>query len=251
VSILANHSSPKGTEEQKNIAFFPVKPHVAHFAPPPEPMGKTLPQWWRSQDVFDKNDRTVSGGIVKSTIKKCPSILDSLTTGYLLRVPVDIWVDATGDRPRWQLPKGQSSWGVVGLHGAQQASALPFDRARYCADIFRIHPLWAFRTPPGYSALVMHPALNYEVPWVVLPAVIETDQYAPDGAYSMLLERGFQGTIKQGTPLLQVMPFKRESWSMDVQQDFDPRVFEGQIHKTRSVFYDGYRKNYWVRKVYQ
>jgi hypothetical protein len=128
---------------------------------------------------------------------------------------------------------------------------MPFDHMQYCSDLFRIHPLWGYRTPPGYSVLVTHPPYLLDVPWKVLPAVMDTDKYAPDGAYSMLMNRGFQGVIKQGTPLAVIVPFAREPWISVVQEEYDSDLIDGQGSRIRSVFTGGYRSNFWAKKEYR
>ena len=239
------------SKPSKVIQFFPVAPGVPTYAPKPEPLSKNIPVWWREQEVYAGGSLRIEGGKGNQTIKKCPSVLDVLGTGYLLKVPVDISVDTTGDRIRWQLPKGNVSWKAVSLHDRQQVSEMPFDHMQYCSDLFRIHPLWGYRTPPGYSVLVTHPPYLLDVPWKVLPAVMDTDKYAPDGAYSMLMNRGFQGVIKQGTPLAVIVPFAREPWISVVQEEYDSDLIDGQGSRIRSVFTGGYRSNFWAKKEYR
>jgi hypothetical protein len=237
-------------QSSKEISFYPVAPHVPNYAPYPEAMSASIPKWWRDQELYKDNDPRPTGGKANLTLKKCPAVFDALSVGYLLRVPVDIAIDTTGDKIRWQLPKGNVSWKVISLHDREQAKALEFNRHQYCDDVFRIHPLWGYLTPPGYSVAVMQPAYQLDVPWRLLPAVMDTDRYAPDGAYSLLLERGFVGVIKQGTPLAQIIPFPREPWRSRVVEEYDEDLIDGQARRIRSVFTGGYRKEYWRKKDY-
>jgi hypothetical protein len=243
--------SNRHSQQSRLIEFFPADDNVAQFIPDPQPMSEALPEWWRKHEVHGGGLKTIAGGSVNATVKKCPAVLDALTTGYLLRVPIDIFVDTTGDRIRWQTPKGNPSWKTVQIHSGLQVSGMPFDRKRFCEDIFKIHPLWSFNVPRGYSILSHHPAYFTGAPWQMLPAVMDADDYSPDGAYSMLIEKGFKGVIAQGTPLVQIVPINREDWSMVINRKFDEKKIFPQKFRMRSVFQDGYRNHFWKRKSYR
>ena len=42
--------------------------------------------------------------------------------------------------------------------------------------------------------------------------MVDTDKYPIPVHFPFLLKKNFEGLIKQGTPIIQVIPFKRESW---------------------------------------
>ena len=66
----------------------------------------------------------------------------------------------------------------------------------------------------------------------------------------MLFRSGWQGIIPKDTPIVQVIPFKRESWMSDVDLSMTDE-FQKQINK-RNSFLKGYYKNFlWSSKDYK
>ena len=82
-------------------------------------------------------------------------------------------------------------------------------------------------------------------------AIIDTDTLLSDGLFSFFVDKGFKGTIKKGTPLVQVFPFKRDDWVADFNKDFDFNIIVEQRKKVRSLFTGGYKKFYWHKKNYK
>jgi hypothetical protein len=68
--------------------------------------------------------------------------------------------------------------------------------------------------------------------------------------FPFLLKKGFEGIIPAGTPLAQIIPFKRDNWVSE-QEKFD---LDTQYAKKRTfwrTFAGSYKANYWTKKKYQ
>jgi hypothetical protein len=61
----------------------------------------------------------------------------------------------------------------------------------------------------------------------------------------------FQGLIPKGTPIAQVIPFKREGWHMEIGSDKDVKEHNKIIEKMRTKFFDRYKSMFWSRKEYK
>jgi hypothetical protein len=65
----------------------------------------------------------------------------------------------------------------------------------------------------------------------------------------------FEGLIPKGTPIAQVIPFKRESWKMSVhamQESSKLQKLFLKVHGTIiSEYFDKYKKYYWAKKEYR
>jgi dUTPase len=86
---------------------------------------------------------------------------------------------------------------------------------------------------------------------IVLPGVVDTDKYYEAIAFPFnLKDKNFEGMLEAGTPIAQVIPFKRESYSMEVVELDKKRNI---VHRRTiaSKIYDSYRNGFWSRKEYK
>ena len=106
---------------------------------------------------------------------------------------------------------------MVSNHGPHQVAGNPKEPSPPC----KFHNYWTIRTPPGWSCLFVPPLNRSGQPFECVAGVVDTDTYAahihfpffataPDGLY----------IIEKGTPLVQIIPFRRDSLSM---RGGDPR----------------------------
>ena len=113
--------------------------------------------------------------------------------------------------------------------------------------------VWIFPTaiklPKGYSALITHPLNRFDLPFVVASGIIDDGYAMAKGNYPFFIKKDFNGIIKQGTPIAQVLPFKRESW---VSED-DPLILgEAMLNhkKATAVLFGWYKNTFWRKKQY-
>ena len=64
--------------------------------------------------------------------------------------------------------------------------------------------------------LIIQPQNADDSPLMAISGIIDTDKFIVNGHFSFIVKRGFSGIIKQGTPLVQVIPFKRENWTSSI-----------------------------------
>jgi hypothetical protein len=118
--------------------------------------------------------------------------------------------------------------------------------------LLRIMPFWIVSTTLGYSTLFLDPLHKDPSPIKALPGLIDTDGYPSDGHLSFMIEKDFKGIIKQGTPLVQIIPFKRDNWSMEI---VDAKESESFLKKhrmsLRSTFTNGYKNKFRSPKEYK
>jgi hypothetical protein len=230
------------------IAFIPKNEFVPEYTSHPEPMSKNLPLWWRKMDPYIGGEKKVINGQHNETVKKCPGIQDLMFSGYVLKTPCDIYIDTTGDKIEWQVHEVHLQ--SISMHSKEQIDAWDFDKNVFMEDIFRIHPMWVVKTPKGYSTLFIHPSFHTDLPFEIVPAIIDTDMYVSDGPFSVRLKRGFKGEIPAGTPLVQCIPYKREEWKSEILEKPDIRALTSLMFKLRYKFSDAYRKLMWEKKVF-
>jgi hypothetical protein len=235
--------------KRKVMTFIPKNEYVPAYAPHPEPSSANIPSWWRKQGIYQNNEKQLVNGQYNETVKKCPGIQDVLFSGYMLKTPCDIFIDTTGDKIVFEVNEFHKQ--SFSMHPNAQISEWDFDRDEFMSDAFRIHPMWVVKTQPGYSTLFIQPPYHENLPFRMITAIVDTDMYPSDGAFSMLFKKGFKGVIEKGTPLIQCIPYKREEWKADILDKPDVRLLRGISYTLRSQFGDAYKRLLWEKKVFK
>jgi hypothetical protein len=79
---------------------------------------------------------------------------------------------------------------------------------------------------------------------------VDTDQYDMSPInFPFFLKEDFEGTIKNGTPIAQVIPIKRDSWSLE-KLPYD----KGNIKTAfivRKLLEKSYKIQFWNKKDYR
>ena len=216
----------------------------------PIPAKDMIPDWYKKtlshvdgiKRPFPFGENTTSG-----TIKKCMPVFDALTSGYLLLSYSDVVVERRNGASYF-------SWSgekMIGFHASSQAPIHPVVTPRPEANIPKWRNSWGIKTPKGYSCFFINP-VHRESPFTTLEGIVDTDTYNGKVELPFTLKDPFwEGTIPAGTPIAQVIPFKRESYRMTVSSD--QKDIDELIHQNRrllSVFYNGYKDKFWSRKEY-
>jgi hypothetical protein len=239
------------------IKFYPFNEKTAMFAPPPEPSLKFIPDWYKKQPAFigNENKDFIAKGGSSGTIKRCMPIFDLMTAGYIITFPMDVYINAKNpEKLEWSVPQDLRSLGndMIATHTKEQIQEYPVNLQKYHKQIFRILPFWSIKTSPGYSTLFTHPFHRDPVPFQMFSALVDTDMFMSDGHLSMYIEKDFDGIIKQGTPLIQAIPFKRESWeSFIVDAEESKHETEKQRLSIRSSFKHSYKEKFRQKKEYK
>lgn len=238
------------------IKFYPYSKETAAFAPLPKPASKFVPDWYRAQPGTAMDEETaLRAGFAPNTVKKCMPIFDLMSAGYMLLAPCDIFLDATNpEKLEWQIPGplGQFKQDLFSYHAPDQYENYPIDKDIYHKQLLRIMPTWSVGTEEGYSTMFFHPHHSDDSPLWAFGALVDTDKFITDGHLSFLVKKDFKGVIKQGTPLLQAVPFKREEWVMEVAEPKESEeVLAAQRLNLRSIFSNAYKIKFRSKKEYK
>lgn len=244
---------------------------------PPEPASKNIPQWYKEIDSYMSGSKIPNGsGETTATIKRCMPVFDVINSGYIIKTPVDVYVsqqeafyadsnhfDETGETiplskervEEAKFPKTVphyewANFGIIQFHPIEQAPNHPNRNGHQLSYPKWMNP-WAIKTPPGYSTLFVQP-FHRDSPFTIMPGVVDTDVYTPAVNFPFVLnDSSWEGIIPAGTPIAQVIPFKRDSWKMEVGQEKDI-VDQGKIAiKLRTRFFDSYKNQFRQPKEYR
>jgi hypothetical protein len=206
------------------------------------PTRKNMPQWYKDADLWVGKQ----AGIDNHALKACAPFLDALTIGYTFVTTDDILV-TTGinGEPviRWR-----NGTDLIGYRSSDHAETLPIP-----LGCNRLHFTWKpqaiVEIPKGYSAIFTHPFNRADLPFITLTGVVDSAT-VPSGSIPFFLKEGFTGLIPQGTPYLQIIPFKREDWKAE---KFEGLIAKAELitKKSRSLLKGWYKQNVWEKKNYE
>ncbi|MBX9827154.1 MAG: hypothetical protein K2Y27_19445 [Xanthobacteraceae bacterium] len=181
--------------------------------PRPIPAMLGLPDWFKAlpQKAFNP-----TMGAEGQTVKKCPPFIDAMTYGFLMPLPVDLEVRDGEFTWSFDAPKGfvsEYSHSPIGFHDASQVEGSPFfDDDRF---IIKFNNFWTIEAPPGYSVLITHPINRADLPFTTLTGLVDCDVFhdTPVNFPARWHDTAFNGVLPKGTPVAQLLPVKRESWT--------------------------------------
>ena len=108
---------------------------------------------------------------------------------------------------------------------------------------------WGIKTPKGYSALFTHPLNRTDLPFITTSGIMDTDKWGIWGNQPFYLQKNWEGVIEAGTPIIQVIPFKRDEWKSVIDESLMDWANYEDIRRT-SKFRGYYKNNYWTKKKY-
>ena len=211
----------------------------------PKPSSKLVPDWYKNINSYISNERKPAGdGTTTATIKRCMPVFDAITAGYIIESPADIFVSIKNEKQWFEW----SDFGLISFHPIEQAPEHP-NRKPFAYPKWN-NP-WSISTPKGYSTLFVQP-FHRESVFTILPGIVDTDQYTPPVNFPFVInDPSFEGLIPKGTPIAQVIPFRRESWNMSIGSKKDLEAQAKISKKLQSKFFDRYKNMFWSKKEYK
>ena len=203
-----------------------------------------IPEWYKKIPKWGQGKTfTIEDGL-QPTVKQCFPFLGSLTTGYTINLPYDIYVAEINGEPYITWPGG--------VFNSIRARTKIADKNLVPIGHYETEYTWNHNTyytiPKGYSLLFTHPLNRHDLPFTTLSAVIDGGfvMYA-HGNVPFYIKKGFEGVIPQGTPIAQLIPFRQEKWKSEKSDEIQKI---GDIHNSASgiVFSGFYKKNFWKRQ---
>lgn len=229
-----------------NITFTPTIHILKDYHP--QPAKNIIPKWYKELESYIGGKKVPNGkGGITSTIKRCMPVFDVMTAGYIIFTHTDIYVsrrfdEAVGkDIPYYEW----AGYSALEFHPIQQAPTHPAQNSFPYPKF--INP-WAISTPKGYSILITQP-FHRESVITILPAIVDTDEYKTNVHFPFVLTNSsFEGLIPAGTPIAQIIPFRRESWVLEIEERRQ-EVDEDRLRIT-THFWDTYKKMFRQKKEF-
>jgi hypothetical protein len=232
----------------KKIKFYANSQDVYDLEDAPKPATNFIPSWYKKMNLRSKE--VLDLGRPQSTAKSCQPLLDSFTSGYMVCAPQDIvFFDETADTKSAQW-RATREYPVIEKEDLDRMDGF-FVPDEYVSYAFRISTYPTIQTPAGTSVLITHPFNRYDLPFLALSGIVDTDKLHMPLTVSILIKKNFNGVIEKGTPLVQVVPFIRENWEHEICLPLDKKQININNFKLFSTMYNSYKKNFWTKKIYK
>lgn len=245
-----------------NIDFLRVE-DFGRGAVSPMPAIKEIPQWYKKMPALRRLYNKHNSDEKKDfTVKKCIPILDAFTTGYYLVTKYEsVWTITSDGEHSCTCPANMVEGGTkpITMHPYEQIRDIELGGI-YNEYAYKFSNPYVIKTPPGYSCIFTHP-FNQVSPFLTLTGVVDTDMHPLAVQFPFLMLKDWEGVIKAGTPIVQIIPFKREEWKIqEIDANKNDRrqneIAQEEFHSSR---YDPetnnptggeYKKKYRVNKRY-
>lgn len=228
------------------IEWIPTSKEAEWVVDKPIPAKSAMPLWYKNIPAYQtKKPEFLSNGEVNSTVKRCMSFFDGLSLGYVQLSWSDINIEQKSDGTTDYTYSMQPQ---IISHRDKPSIDIPegFIQTEFCFTLPYVP-----RTPKGYSTLFIPPINRPDLPFEFYGGVIETDTLftAQTAAMPFLIKSYFNGIIPNGTPMFQMIPFKRDDWDSKFLS-YDEGLQKKNLATFRKYLIDGYKKSHWKKKTF-
>jgi hypothetical protein len=180
----------------------------------PMPASLFLPQWYKDAPIYTDGKKFNINAAPNITFKRCFPLLDSFTAGYISPLWADcqiVYDKTEGTVIKWGVQKP-----VFDMWVPRQVSTFEIPDG-FDGKVFKYLHGWVPKTPPGYSTLITHPFGYQNLPFRAVTGIVDTDTLDTGTLTPIIFKKGWEGVLEKGTPMFQLIPFKREDWSSEFE----------------------------------
>lgn len=230
----------------KKISFIPSSEEHYNFVDFPEPAKNFVPDWYKNAEIPIKNKIEFSEeNVIKNRgIKSCMPFFDAISSGYIQKTWTDIFISVENGELFIRSSCGPE------ILGTREYVNVEIDEMFYSIE-FVWKTAFVPKIPNGYSMLFTHPLNRLDLPFFTTSGVIDSDKFyhVPNGNVPFYIKSNFTGIIPAGTPMYQMIPIKRDSWSSNVEEY--SLEHEKNFRKSSKYFMKFYKNNFWNKKNYK
>lgn len=213
----------------------------------PSPASKYLPEWYKKTNSY-YNDKKMPQQI---TIKKCIPVFDVLSMGYYILLARDVFIEngKNGMPPVIHDAEPDfNKYSMITTHDFEQAPFHPYPK--FYNKILKWTNPFSIKTEPGYSCYFTTPP-HQDLPFLNFDGVVDTDRYHSPVNIPFSIDTDFEGLIEAGTPIIHVIPFKRDSFKMEMGSEKELNLQKKQEIRLHSKIFDRYKTMFWIKKEYK
>lgn len=233
------------------ITFRPDTETSDLFLSIPVPASSSIPEWYKKMPLYMYGEKSagISHGYndgTNTTLKACSPFIDALSFGYIWQCPLDIEIrKEIRDGEEYFLFRWRTEGTFVTNHAEEQHPSLPpaFNGKDF---VMKWNFDFVIQTPSGYSTFFTHPINRHDLPFRTFSGVVDTDEYPLSVKFPFQILNFSENhiIIEKGTPLCQIIPFKRDLWESKKEKfnknlsrisnfNFGSRIKRSYIYFTR------------------
>ena len=201
-----------------------------------------VPKWYKDAERYIGGKPQILPS-KNTTVKACVPFLDSLTFGYIITLSMDVLVERKNSVINLSWPTGPEP---IQIRDKEGSATIPVP-VGHSSDRFVWKVNIHLELPKGYSALITHPLNRHDLPFTTLSGIVDADAGMFPGNLPFFLREDFEGLIPKGTPILQLLPFKRDDWKSERLPEVKERTSRLAL-VSRTVLEGWYKKNGWKKK---
>jgi hypothetical protein len=244
----------------KEIEFSAHEDYFSQKEDYPTPIKLNIPEWYKKLEHSLQN----------ITIKGCMPFLDTLTSGYVLKIPQDFNVKHNVENDKGQKDSFQTFAmheqnaflnvktinlnSGIDVHNIKQVEGSPFIEKNKNLPFYKILNPWKIKTPKGYSCLFVPPLNNSDDRFSIIPGIVDTDTFPNEINFPIIINGDkypvLETIIKKGTPYVQIIPFKRDSWKMVVKSRKQKEIQNSRLFYNLKLI-NIYKEKYWNKKSWK
>jgi hypothetical protein len=174
--------------------------------PTPFPSSKHIPDWFKALPP-----RLGDQGFQTSTIKRCMPFLDSMLMGYIIPLAADVQI-TSNDNCSGITYKSNFYRPMIENHIKEQVTSEKSPNPLDPKPPIKFMNYWMFKTPPGYSLLFLPPLNRPDPRFTCFSGTVDYPYYEQEYVNFPFTfnQPNFAGIIPAGTPLVQVIPIKKD-----------------------------------------
>jgi hypothetical protein len=234
------------------IKIYPVENEYFDYLEKPYPSSSRNPEWIKKTPMYYTEKKDIDGfNMPTSTIKNCMPVRDMIGCGFIIPLPCDVWVEKIKSEDgtditnfRWAL----NNINLIQPHVKEQSDGIPvldgFEKTPY-----KFNNFWIIETPKNWSCIFKHPSYYDDLPFRILDGLVDTDKYPLSVNFPFFIKNGFTGLIEKGTPIAQVIPFKRENFNAQFYKYNSNLLFKW--YKASSNFFNIYKRHFRTKKNFK
>jgi hypothetical protein len=218
----------------------------------PYPATQAIPDWWKAMTPYSRSEDNPDGKklIVRNyqsnaSAKKCVPMLDALTSGYIIPLWADVQVQNVGEGKSITWRVNQDVFEEHGFQAREVQTPIGYN-----PQVFKFVNKWRIITPKGYSCLITQPFGYRDTGVQAIPAVIDTDRSSLEIVPPVWFANDFEGILEKGTPMVQVIPFKRSDWKAEYSYLKDDQYRRIEDKNFNGTIINHYMKKVWSKKIY-
>ena len=215
------------------------------------PSSEFIPEWYRKSvnKIPGTNSELLinNPSVTTSTYKKCTPFFDAITAGYMMYLTADIEVIKKEDGLPYIMWRTKRK--IITEHSLNQWEGLPCPDG-YSPFVYKWHNQFNIKLPKDYSLMFLSPINRFDLPFLTITGIVDCDMYNGIVHFPFFIKNSFTGIIEKGTPIVQIIPIKREYWKKE-HGSYD--VKNGLLYREEflSTIKRSYKKNYWHKKEYK